>query len=86
MNAVVDLTMIDTDERVLDADALALFVSVHELCGIGVVHDREWWGVEAERLGTDWRGIYARRSEIIEELTTKAIERAARWAARERAA
>jgi hypothetical protein len=44
-------------ERVLDAEALALFASVHDLCGTGVVRDRGWWAVEAARCGTDWPSI-----------------------------
>jgi hypothetical protein len=47
------------DEAILDGDALALFTSVHDLCGTGVVRDRAWWAAEAARCGTDWPRVLA---------------------------
>jgi hypothetical protein len=41
------------DERPCTDEALALFASFSEMCGAGVVHDREWWVIEAVRRGSD---------------------------------
>jgi len=46
-------------ERVFDAEALTLLTSVQDLRGAGVVRDRAYWAIEAERCGTDWPGILA---------------------------
>jgi hypothetical protein len=62
-----------TEERVLDADAVALFEAVHEHCGAGVVRDREWWAIEAEGLGTDWPGVMATRANIELQLMAAAL-------------
>jgi hypothetical protein len=55
-----------TGERLLDAEALALFECVREMCG--VVRDREWWTIEAARCGSDWAGVLALNAEAVAAL------------------
>jgi hypothetical protein len=70
----------DAGERILSLADVALFEAVHALCGAGVGHGREWWELEAARLGSDWPGVIALRTKIIGELTAKAMKHAAWWA------
>jgi hypothetical protein len=53
-------------ERLLDDAALALFASVHALCGAGQVRDRSWWALESERLGSNWPSILATVASAVE--------------------